>query len=109
MLSRKDSNLNSLDQNQMCCHYTTGQFNTTNMSKNIKTKNPELLVRGFLFHSFSFSPKSYNFRTNIMYTRIPAISKLRLADNDHVFISSHCFLIYNYHKINKSFLIVNFF
>ena len=26
LLSRKDSNLNSLDQNQMCCRYTTGQF-----------------------------------------------------------------------------------
>jgi hypothetical protein len=27
LLSREDSNLYSLDQNQMCCHYTTGQFN----------------------------------------------------------------------------------
>jgi len=34
MLSRKDSNLNSLDQNQMCCRYTTGQFAISNMSKN---------------------------------------------------------------------------
>ena len=34
VLSRKDSNLNSLDQNQMCCRYTTGQFAISNMSKN---------------------------------------------------------------------------
>ena len=35
-LSRKDSNLDSLDQNQMCCHYTTGQFSISNKSKNFR-------------------------------------------------------------------------
>jgi len=68
------------------------------MSKNIKTKNPELFRFGVYIQCFSFYLiLTYTiFRTNSRYTRIPAISKLRLADNDHMFIISfHCIIVFN--------------
>ena len=65
----------------------------TNMSKNLKQKTPNLvLVRGLYLVTFNSILTYTQFRTISRHTRIPAISKLRLADNDHMFINcSHCF------------------
>lgn len=66
------------------------------MSKNSKTKNPEPCVgSGLYLVTFNLILTYIQFRTNIRYTRIPAISKLRLADNDHMFIISSHFFNFN--------------
>ena len=97
-------------------NYTTGQFKLSNQYvKELKTKNPEPCVGSGLYLVTFNSILTYTqIRTINLNTRIPAISKLRLANNDHMFINcSHCFYFNlfsnNYYKLSKSFLIDKLF